>query len=188
MFSNLLHANQGLFLPFKGILPTVHPTAFIAPGAILIGDVTVGANSSVWYGCVLRGDVAPIIIGERTNIQDGTVIHVASDTLGKKQTPTIIEDDVTVGHQALLHACHVESRCLVGMKSLMLDGSILHSESMLAAHSMLTKGKSVPSKALWGGSPAKPMRELTPEELVWLALSASHYVTLAAQSKSDLAI
>jgi carbonic anhydrase/acetyltransferase-like protein (isoleucine patch superfamily) len=167
-------------------MPKVHPTAFIAPGAVLVGDVTVGAYSSVWYGCVLRGDVAPIVIGERTNIQDGTVIHVASAEIGGKQTPTHIGDDVTVGHQALLHACCVERQSLVGMKSVMLDGSTLAQGSMLAAHSMLTKGKTVPTGMLWAGSPAKMLRSLKDHETAWLLTSACHYVTLAQAASESL--
>ena len=178
-----------LILPFHGILPKIHPTAFIAPGAVIIGDVEIGAESSVWFGCVIRGDVNKVRIGARTNIQDGTVIHVASgdqpvsahSKIPLDGYPTLIGDDVTVGHMVLLHACTVESRGFVGMKSIVMDGSKISSNSMLATGALLTPGKSIPPGELWTGSPAKLWRKLTPDDLAQFDLRTNQYVKLAAE-------
>ncbi|KAF1852281.1 hypothetical protein Lal_00013677 [Lupinus albus] len=150
----------GLVRAFNGILPTVDPTAFIAETAAVIGDVAIGANSSIWYGCTVRGDVNEIRIGARTNIQDGTVIHVASEGQG-----TYIGDDITVGHMALLHACTLEDGCFIGMKACILDGAYVESRAMVAAGALVTPGKRVTSGFLWAGSPARPVRELTEKDL-----------------------
>lgn len=160
--------------PYKSTLPSIHKTAFIAPNAVVIGDVEVGAESSVWFGCVLRGDVYDIKIGARTNIQDGTVIHVTSDLQG-----TYVGDDVTVGHMCLLHACTVESGGFVGMGSILLDGAVVEGGAMLAAGSMLTPGKRVPKGQLWAGRPAKFMRDLTDEDYEMMRWNAAHYVELS---------
>jgi gamma-carbonic anhydrase len=170
-----------LYKPFKGVYPKVHHTAFIAETAVLIGDVTIGANSSVWYGCVLRGDVAPIVVGENTNIQDGTVIHTASEALSRdgQPRPTLIGDNVTVGHMALLHACTIESLAFVGMKACVLDGAKVCSGAMLGAGSLLGAFKEVPTDELWVGLPAKFSRLLTQKEQDFLALSAKQYCDLS---------
>ena len=178
---------SAILLPYRGIMPKIDPTAFIAPGAVVIGDVEIGAGSSVWFGCVLRGDVNQIRIGARTNIQDGTVIHVASgeqpasakSKIPPNGYPTLIGDDVTVGHMALLHACTVESRGFVGMKAMVMDGSTIKSEGMLGAGAMLTPGKIVASGELWTGSPAKFWRHLTPDDIAQFDLRSGQYERLA---------
>jgi carbonic anhydrase/acetyltransferase-like protein (isoleucine patch superfamily) len=136
-----------LILPYAGKTPRIHPTAWIAPTAVIIGDVEIGPETGIWYGCVVRGDVNEIRIGARTNIQDGTVIHVAAEGQG-----TYIGDEITVGHMVLLHACTVESNAFVGMKSCVMDGSYVERHAMVAAGALLTPGKRVPSGELWGGS------------------------------------
>jgi carbonic anhydrase/acetyltransferase-like protein (isoleucine patch superfamily) len=179
---------EAILLPYRGVMPKIHPTAFVAPGAVIIGDVEIGAESSVWFGCVIRGDVNKIRIGARTNIQDGTVIHCASgeqpvsahSKIPENGYPTIIGDDVTVGHMALLHACTVESRGFVGMKSIVMDGSKISSNGMLATGALLTPGKVVGPGELWAGSPAKLWRRLSDDDLAQFDLRCGQYVRLAA--------
>ena len=161
-------------LPFKGVTPRIHRDVFVAQNATVIGDVEIGADSSIWFGAVVRGDVNDITIGSRTNIQDGSVIHVTTDFQG-----TYIGDDVTVGHMALLHACRIGHRVLVGMGSIVLDDAVMEDGSMLAAGSLLTPNKIVKTGELWSGRPAKLMRELTEQEIKHLQWSASHYVALS---------
>lgn len=163
-----------MILPYKGIKPQIGKNVFIAPNSAVIGDVEIGDESNIWFSVTIRGDVNDIRIGARTNVQDGSVIHVTSDFQG-----TYIGDEVTVGHMALLHACRVGNRCLVGMGSILLDGAVMEDGSMLAAGSLLTPGKTVPAGQLWAGRPAKFMRDLTEEEVKFLTWSADHYVTLA---------
>ncbi len=161
---------------FKNILPKIETSAFIAENTVIIGDVEIGEESSVWYNCVLRGDVNDIKIGNRTNIQDGTIIHVSSTTQG-----TYIGDDVTVGHCALLHACTVGDRAFIGMQACVMDDAIVEDEAMVAAGALVTPGKRIPSRQLWGGRPAKYMRDLTPEEIGFLKFSAERYVKLSRE-------
>lgn len=164
-----------LILPYQGAFPRIHPTAFIAENAVVIGDVEIGPESSIWYGCVVRGDVNVIRIGARTNIQDGTIIHVAARGQG-----TFIGDDITVGHMAVLHACTLESDCFIGMKACVMDGAHIESNAMVAAGALVTPGKKVRGGELWAGSPAKPTRPLKPEEIAHFPESARHYAALAA--------
>ena len=159
---------------FNDISPKIDDDAFIAENAVVIGDVTINKDSSIWYNCVLRGDVNDIKIGERTNIQDGTVIHVSSTTQG-----TYIGNDVTVGHMALLHACTIGNRAFIGMKACVMDDAIVEEDSMVAAGALVTSGKVVKSGELWAGSPAKFMRKLTEKELEFLIFSAKRYVDLS---------
>ncbi len=161
---------------FKNILPAIDETTFIAENAVIIGDVEIGAESSVWYNCILRGDVNNIKIGARTNIQDGTIIHVSSKTQG-----TYIGDDVTVGHCALLHACTIGNRAFIGMQACVMDDAIVEDEAMVAAGALVTPGKRIPSHQLWGGRPAKFMRDLTMEEIEFLKFSADRYVKLSRE-------
>jgi len=165
-----------LIRPYRGVLPTIDPSAFIAETAVVTGDVVVGPETGIWYGCVLRGDVNEIRIGARTNIQDGTIIHVARAGQG-----TYIGDDVTIGHMALLHACTLESNCFVGMKACVMDGALVESRAMVAAGALVTPGKRVKSGWLWAGSPAKPIRELTQEEIAFFPVSAMQYSGLAKE-------
>ena len=158
---------------FKAIFPTIHPTAFVTDDAIVIGDVEIGEDASVWFGSIIRGDVNFIRIGARTNIQDGTVIHVSSKTHS-----TILEDNITVGHRVLLHGCHIESGCLIGMGSIIMDGVRVGCNSLVAAGSLLTPGSQFPPNSLILGSPAKVKRQLTTDELANLDRSWQNYVEL----------
>lgn len=163
-----------MILPYKGITPRIHPSAFVAETAVVIGDVEIGAGSNIWFGCVVRGDVNIIRIGENSNVQDGCVVHVSTGGQG-----THIGDNVTVGHMALLHDCTVESNSFVGMKACMLDKAKLESGSMLAAGGLLTPGKVVPKGELWAGNPAKHFRPLTDKDLAMIAKSSERYCELA---------
>ncbi len=164
--------------PYKGIYPNIDGDAFVAPSASVIGDVEISKGANVWYNCVLRGDVNDIRIGVNTNIQDATVIHVTTDFAG-----TIVGDNVTVGHSAVLHACIIEDHGFVGMKSCVMDGAVVEEFGMLAAGSLLTPGKCVPKGELWSGSPARYMRDLTDREIDYIKWSAPHYVELGREHR-----
>ena len=172
---------QGNILPFKGKWPKIADDVFIAPGASVIGDVEIGAGSSVWFNTVIRGDENPIRIGERVNIQDGSVIHVHSKYQG-----TYIGNDITIGHMALLHACTIHDKAFVGMGSIVLDQCIIETHSMLAGGAMLTPGKTVKAGELWGGRPARPMRELSEEEIAGFDLSFESYADRAEEYRMEL--
>lgn len=163
-----------IIMSYRGIEPKIDPRAFIAPGATIIGDVVIGAETNIWPGCVLRGDVNIIRIGARTNIQDGTVVHVTYGGQG-----THIGSDVTIGHMVLLHDCTIEDRAFIGMKSCVMDKATVGTHAMLAAGSLLTNNKIVPTGQLWSGSPAKYWRDLRPEEITEIDDRAGHYVKLA---------
>ena len=162
--------------PYQDILPRVGQKVWLAPGVQIIGDVEIGDEAGIWYNCVVRGDVNDIKIGARTNIQDGTVIHVSSTLQG-----TYIGADVTVGHMALLHACTIEDGAFIGMKACVMDGAYVESGAMVAAGALVTPGKRVPTGQLWAGSPARFMRDLTEAERAHILYSAKHYVELAAR-------
>jgi len=164
---------------FEGKHPTIHPDAFIADNAVIIGDVTIEKDASIWYGCVLRGDVAPIVIGEGSNIQDGTIIHVASAELGGAVAPTIVGKRVTVGHMALLHACTLEDESFVGMQSCVMDRAILKTQAMLGAGSLVPAGKVLESQQLYMGRPAKRAKPLDEATLAFLHHSARFYIELS---------
>ncbi len=166
--------------PFGGKLPAIAPSAFVAEGAALVGDVSVGEASSIWFGCVLRGDVMPIRVGARTNVQDGTVVHVTHGRFA-----THIGDEVTIGHMAMIHACTLEDRSMVGMKACVMDGAVVESEAMVAAGALVTPGKRVRRGQLWGGSPAKHMRDLSPEEIAHIVYLSQHYVDVAVRHRAE---
>jgi len=166
--------------------PVCDPTSFVAPGAQLIGNVTLGAHSSIWYNCVLRADVNHITIGSRTNIQDGTVIHVDSPKGGGPGLPTIVGDDVLIGHMVMLHGSILHDRAFVGLGSIVMDGCIIESDGMLAAGSLLSPGKTIGAGELWMGRPARKLRDLTPEEIASNAMGAAHYVQLAKAHAASL--
>jgi carbonic anhydrase/acetyltransferase-like protein (isoleucine patch superfamily) len=166
-------------LPYKGIFPKIHPSVYIAPGTVIIGDVEIGENSSVWPNCVIRGDVAPIRIGCNSNVQDGSVIHVS-----RNGGEAIIGDHVTVGHMVLLHACKISNKAFVGMGSVIMDGVVLESASYVAAGSLVTSNKILRAHELWAGHPAKFMRLLTPSEVYEINASAERYVQLAQEYTS----
>ena len=167
-------------LTFGGRTPLVHESAFVAPGAQLIGDVEIGPEASIWYNCVLRGDVNRIRVGARTNIQDGSVIHVDSPKAGDEEGhPTIIGEDVLIGHLAMVHGCILHDRAFVGLGAIVMDGCQIESDAMLAAGAMLTPGRRIPSGQLWAGRPAKYVRDLTERELAGQRAGVAHYVALA---------
>lgn len=169
-----------MIIPFKGVAPRIAPSAFVEESAQLIGDVTIGEESSVWFGAILRGDVNFIRVGARTSIQDGSVVHVSSRGL-----PTIIGNEVTVGHKVLLHACTVGDRVLVGSGAIVLDGATIGEECLVGAGSVLVPGSRFPERRLILGTPARMVRELDPEEVASLAASAAKYVLLAAEYRKD---
>lgn len=172
---------SGLILPFEGVTPKIAESAFIAENAVVIGDVEIGAKTSIWYGVVIRGDVNSIRIGANTNVQDGTVIHVDAEGEHWKGLPTRIGDNVTIGHKAMLHACTLEDDSFVGMSSTLLDGVVVESGAMVAAGALVTPGKRVLKGQLWAGTPAKYMRDLTQDELDYFRISADHYSELASR-------
>lgn len=165
--------------PFNGKSPSVAGDVFLAPNAVVVGDVVIGAGSSVWYGSVIRGDVHWIRIGERTNVQDLSVLHVTTGT-----HPLLIGSDVTIGHRAILHGCSVQDTCLIGMGSIVLDGATIGAGSLVAAGAVVPVGMQVPPGALVAGIPAQVKRSLRPEELERQRASARHYQELAAQHRA----
>jgi len=174
-------SHKPLIRPWNGVWPRIHPDAFIAENAVIIGDVTIGANSSIWYNVVLRGDVDRIVIGEGTNIQDGTVVHVSRVDGGS----TIIGNNITIGHMALIHACTLEDGCFIGMKACVMDKAVVTAGSMLGAGGLLTAGKHTATGELWLGSPAKMARPLTDGERRMIEKSPRDYAALAAQYRNS---
>jgi len=160
--------------PFGAHVPQIADDVFIAPGAQLIGRVAIGAGSSIWFNCVLRGDVGAITVGARSNIQDGSIVHV---TGGRFDTQ--IGDDVLIGHGCIIHGCRIESGAFVGMGAIVLDGAVVEGGAMLAAGALLTPGKRVPAGELWAGRPAKYLRALTPGEMAANRAGAAGYASLA---------
>ena len=157
--------------------PTVHAAAFVHAKAVVIGNVTVGAKASIWPCAVLRGDIAPISVGEGTNIQDGAVVHVAD------RLPALIGQRVTVGHLAMIHACTIGDECLIGMHATILDGAVIGSRCIIGAGALVTKGTIIPSGSMVLGSPAKVVRPLTAEEQASLPGWAEKYVKVAAHHR-----
>ncbi|GAB4536398.1 MAG: gamma carbonic anhydrase family protein [Parvularculaceae bacterium] len=173
-----------LILPFEGKTPKIHDTAFIAPGAVLIGDVEIGPEASVWYNCVLRGDVNAIRIGARSNIQDGSVLHADAPDVGG--SPCIIGEAALIGHLCMLHGCRIENNGFVGMKATVLDGVVVQSGAIVAACAFVTPGKVVKTGEMWAGAPAKMLRELKGAEDAWAAFGTDHYVKNAARHAAAL--
>jgi carbonic anhydrase/acetyltransferase-like protein (isoleucine patch superfamily) len=174
-------------IPFGGRMPRIHAEAFVAPGAVLIGDVEIGAEASVWYNCVLRGDVNRIRIGARTNIQDGTVLHVDSPHPGAEAGhPTLIGEEVLIGHLAMVHGCLLHDRSFVGLGAIVMDGCEIESFGMLAAGALLTPGRRIPAGQLWAGRPAKYVRDLTEAERAANLAGVQHYVALAKAHRAAL--
>lgn len=164
---------------YTEITPHIHPSAYIDPLACVIGEVEIGADSSVWPMAVIRGDVNRVRIGARTSVQDGTVIHVTHRHPARPQGhATLIGDEVTIGHRAVLHGCRVGDRCLIGIGAVILDGATVHDEVILGAGSLVTEGKELAGGFLYHGSPARQIRPLTDEERERLRYAAAHYVKL----------
>lgn len=170
-----LHARLTRFL---GTRPAVHPSAFIAPGATVLGDVTIGEEASVWFHTTLRADINRIVVGPRSNVQDGSVIHLADDY------GTTVGELVTVGHKAILHACAVGDEVLVGMGAIVLDGAEIGARSIIGAGALITGGKKIPPGSLVLGSPAKVVRQLTLDEQAEIKVWAEKYVALARAYRS----
>jgi carbonic anhydrase/acetyltransferase-like protein (isoleucine patch superfamily) len=166
--------------PFQGITPTVPKTVFVEETALVIGDVVIGEESSVWFHAVIRGDVHYIRIGRRTNIQDLCICHVTHDT-----HPLILGDDVTVGHHVVLHGCTIQDRVLIGMGAIIMDGAVIGEDCIVGAGALVTEGMVVPPKSLVFGSPAKVRRLVTEQELAWIRESARNYVGYAGQYMAD---
>ncbi len=164
--------------PFNGIMPKIDPTAWIAPGAQVQGDVEVGADSSIWFNTVARGDVMPIRIGARSNIQDGSIVHVTTGLAA-----TNIGDDVLVGHMAIIHGCTLMDRSFVGLGAIVMDHCVIEPEGMVGAGALLSPGKRVKPRELWLGRPARFVRLLTDEEVARNAMGARGYVELARMNR-----
>ena len=166
--------------PFRGKYPQIHPSAFIEESAQIIGDVHIGEESSVWFNAVVRGDVFYIRIGNRTNIQDGTVIHVSNGVHA-----TILEDEVTVGHNVTLHGCYVERGCLIGMGSIVMDDARIGEKSIVAAGALVSPGTKIPAHSLVIGVPAKVKRQLTDKEVADLDDFWQNYIRYTKAYKND---
>lgn len=163
-----------VFESFRNIRPKVHPTVRMAENIVVLGNVTIKAHASLWYGVIVRGDVAPIMIGENSNIQDGCILHNSTDT------PTIIGKNVTVGHGAILHGCTIEDNCLIGMGAILLDGCIIGEGSIIAAGTLVTERAVIPPGSMVMGSPGKVVRPLRSDETLRNFSAAQKYVALAA--------
>lgn len=167
---------------FERMAPNVGEDSYIDATAVVIGDVAIGAKSSVWPQCVVRGDVHSIRIGDRSNIQDGAVVHVTHDgEFSPGGYPTYVGDEVTIGHRSIIHACRIEDRVLVGMGAIIMDGAVVRSDVILGAGALVPPGKELESGWLYVGSPAKAHRALTDDEYRMLRYSAAHYVEVAAR-------
>ena len=174
-----------LILPYRNILPRIDPSAFLAPGVVVIGDVEIGPHANIWFNVVLRGDDAPIRVGTGANIQDGTVVHVTYDGFGSgERIPTIIGDGVAIGHMALLHGCRLEPGAFVGMKACVMDRAVVEGGAMVAAGAVVTPRKLVKAGELWAGTPARFSRALKPEELEYMRWVPGHYRELAEEYRA----
>ncbi len=168
-------------MPFHGKSPKIDPTAWIAPGCSIIGDVEIGPGASIWFNCVLRGDANAIRIGARSNIQDGSVIHCDAAEGGSPGYPTLIGDDVLVGHMAMLHGCTLMSGSFVGIGAIAMDGSVIEGGGMLAAGAMLTPNKHIGPNELWTGRPARLLRTLGDADVARNRRFVTHYAELAQE-------
>jgi len=163
----------GLILPFKGVWPAIGQDVFIAPNATVIGNVTIGDGASIWFNVVLRGDDHTISVGARTNIQDGTIVHISKDT-----APTVIGSDITIGHGAIVHGCTLQDRCIVGIGAIVLDGAVVESGAVIAAGAVVSPGKRVPSGEVWAGCPARKARDVRASDLDYIGYSVKTYCDL----------
>ena len=165
---------------FRGVMPTIATSAFVDETAVVIGDVVIGSESSVWFNAVIRGDVHYIRIGHRTNVQDLSLLHVTHDT-----HPLILGDDITIGHHVVLHGCTIHHRVLVGMGTIIMDGAVIEEDCIVGAGSLVTERTHVPAKSLVIGRPARVKRALSDEELEWIRESAQNYIHYASQYMED---
>ena len=160
-----------MILPHHGKRPQIHETCFVASSADVIGEVELGSESSIWFQCVVRGDVNSIHIGSRTNIQDQSMLHVT-----RKISPLRVGDEVTVGHRVTLHGCRIGNRCLIGMGAIVMDDAEVGDECIIGAGALVTQGKKIPSRSVVMGAPGRVVREVTSEELAYFKKSAENYV------------
>jgi gamma-carbonic anhydrase len=174
----MTHARPDVsIIPIHGKTPQIDDSAFIAPGCRIIGDVTIGPEASIWYNCVLRADVSRIVIGARTNIQDGSVVHCDAAVPGvRPDYPTIIGDDVLIGHMAMVHGCTIKDRGFIGLGAIIMNGCTVEEDGMLGAGALLAEGKAIGAKELWVGRPAKLIRTLPEEALLGMRMGVAHYV------------
>lgn len=175
-------------LPYRSILPKIDSSVFVAHNAIISGDVNIAKNSSIWYGCVLRGDVTSITIGENTNIQDNCVVHGtranhAQNKTGPEGASVMIGSGVTIGHSAIIHACKIADNAFIGMGSIVMDLAYVEEYGMLAAGGVLTPKKIIKSGEIWTGNPAKFFRKLTQIEIDYIKISSQNYIELANEYK-----
>lgn len=175
-------------IKYKDFIPSIDGSAFVAKNAIISGDTEIGPKTGIWYGCVIRGDVSHIRVGSNTNIQDNCVIHVTrpnhiANKTGENGAPTIIGDNVTIGHSTIIHACTIKSNSFVGMGCVVMDQAIIEEGAMLAAGAVLTPGKVIKKGQLWAGNPAKYFRDLSSDEVDFIKVSADNYYKLAMEYK-----
>jgi carbonic anhydrase/acetyltransferase-like protein (isoleucine patch superfamily) len=165
--------------PYQELQPKVDPTAFIAPGARVVGDVELGARASVWFNAVIRGDSSPVRIGARTNVQDGAALHT------DQASPCVVGDDCTIGHNAVVHGCTIGRSCLIGMGAIVLSGAVIGEESVVAAGALIPEGRSYPARSLLVGNPARRLRELTDEDVERLIKpGVGHYLRFAEEYRA----
>lgn len=169
-------------IAFEGRAPRIDVTAWVAPGAVVVGDVAVGPDASIWFGAVVRGDIEPVRVGARTNVQDHVTIHVTGG-----RHPTTVGDGVTIGHGAIVHGCTVGDGCLIGMGAIVMDGARIGARSLVGAGSLVTPGTTIPERTLVLGRPARAVRALSDAEIAELAASADRYVVLAARHRAAAA-
>lgn len=163
-------------IPIHGKTPQIDDSAFVAPGCTIIGDVIIGPGSSIWYNCVLRADVSRIVIGARTNVQDGSVLHCDPPRPGDPDgSPLIIGDDVLIGHMAMVHGCKIHDRGFVGLGAIAMNKAVIGGDAMLAAGAMLTEGKVMGERELWGGRPARKLRDLDDTAIMGMRVGVAHY-------------
>lgn len=168
-------------LAINGKTPVIDDSAFIAPGCRIIGDVTIGADASIWYNCVLRADVDRIVVGARSNIQDGSVVHCDAGY------PTLIGEDVLIGHMAMIHGATLEDRAFVGLGAIVMNGCVIAGDAMIAAGAMLTERKIVGAGELWGGRPAAKMRDLPEPAIAGMRMGVAHYVENGRRHRAAVA-
>jgi carbonic anhydrase/acetyltransferase-like protein (isoleucine patch superfamily) len=169
-----------MIAPYAGRAPRLDPSAFVVDNATVIGDVVIGPESSIWFGAVVRGDIHPIRIGARSNVQDNATLHVVGGKFG-----TTLGDGVTVGHNAVVHGCTIEDGVLVGMGAIVLDGAVVGAESLIAAGALVPPGTRVPPRSLFLGSPGKVVRPVSADELERIRTSASNYVDYAQRYRAE---